>query len=147
MLVALNRSGRPALGIDMSEVAVATTRRRGGQALHRHLAERLPAEGRWGTVLLVDSNVGIGGDIGGLLSRCCELIGPGGLVICEVDPAPDRHEVQQVVLTVDGTVSAPLPWSRIGARTLARFAACVDLLVVEEWTAGERVFVTLRRSA
>ena len=147
MLVALNRSGRPALGIDMSEVAVATTRRRGGQALHRRLADRLPAEGRWGTVLLVDSNIGMGGDIEGLLSRCCELIGPGGLVICEVDPAPDRHEVQQVVLTVGGRTSAPLPWSRIGARTLARFAARLDLLLVEEWTAGERVFVTLRRTA
>jgi glycosyltransferase A (GT-A) superfamily protein (DUF2064 family) len=146
MLVALNRSGRPALGVDMSEVAVATTRRRGGLALHRRLAERLPAEGRWGTVLLVDSNVGIGGDIEGLLLRCCELIGPGGLVICEVDPAPDRYEVQQVVLTVDGAASAPLPWSRIGARALAQFAARMDLLVVEEWTAGERVFVSLRRS-
>jgi glycosyltransferase A (GT-A) superfamily protein (DUF2064 family) len=146
MLVALNRSGRPALGIDMSEVAVATSRSRGGLALHRRLAERLPAEGRWGTVLLVDSNVGMGGDIEGLLSRCCDLIGPGGLVICEVDPSPDRHDVQQVVLTVGGTASAPLPWSRVGARTLARFAARLDLLVVEEWTAGERVFVSLRRS-
>jgi hypothetical protein len=67
-------------------------------------------------------------------------------VICEVDASPDRHEVQQVVLTVDGQASATLPWSRVGARTLARFAARLDLLVVEEWTAGERVFVTLRRS-
>lgn len=146
MLVALNRSGRSALGIDMSEVAVATTRRRGGLALRRTLAERLPAEGRWRTVLLIDSNVGMGGDLEGLLNRCCDLIGPGGLVICEVDPLPDRYEVEQVVLTVDGVASAPLPWGRIGARTLSRFAARLDLLVVEEWTAAERVFVTLRRS-
>lgn len=146
MLVALNRSGRAALGIDMSEVAVATSRRRGGLALHRRLSERLPAEGRWGTVLLVDSNIGIGGDVTSLLARCCELIGPGGLVICEVDPFPDRYEIHQVVVTVGGTASAPLPWSRIGARTLARVAARLDLLVVEEWTTGERVFVTLRRS-
>jgi SAM-dependent methyltransferase len=147
MLVALNRSGRPALGIDMSEVAVAATRRRGGLALHRRLAERLPAEGRWGTALLVDSNVGIGGDIEALLLRCCQLIGPGGLVICEVDPSPDRYEVHEVVLTVEGAAPASLPWSRIGARALARFAARLDLLVVEEWAAGGRVFVSLRLSA
>lgn len=146
MLVALNRSGRPALGIDISEIAVATTRRRGGLALRRRVAERLPAEGRWGTVLLVDSNVGIGGDIEGLLGRCRQLLGPGGLLICEVDPSPDRHDVDQVMVTVDGAAAAPLPWSRVGARTLARFAIPLNLLVVEEWTAGERVFVTLRLS-
>ncbi len=146
MLVALNQSGRPALGIDMSAVAVATSLSRGALALHRKVADRLPAEGRWGTVLLIDSNVGMGGDLEGLLRRCCDLVGAGGLIICEVDPSPDRHEVQQVVMTGAGVTSTPLPWGRFGARTLARIAARLDLLVVEEWSADDRVFVTLRRS-
>lgn len=147
MLVALNQSGRPALGIDMSAVAVEASRVRGGLALCRRVSEPLPAEGRWGTVLLIDSNVGMGGDLDALLRRCCELIGAGGLVICEVDQAPDRHEVEQVVLSGAGQTSTPLPWGRIGARTLARYGARLDLLVVEEWTAGDRVFVSLRRSS
>ena len=41
----------------------------------------------------------MGGDINGLLRRCCDLVGAGGLVICEVDPAPDRYGIEQVVLT------------------------------------------------
>jgi hypothetical protein len=146
MLSALSLSGRPALGIDTSEVAVQSSRDRGGLALHRQVFERLPAEGRWGTVLLIDSNIGIGGDVEALLRRCCDLLRPGGLVICEVDPAPDRHEVEQLVMSGAGTTSCPVPWGRVGRRTLARFAACLDLLVVEEWSAGDRVFVTLRRT-
>jgi glycosyltransferase A (GT-A) superfamily protein (DUF2064 family)/SAM-dependent methyltransferase len=144
MLRALNLSGRPALGVDVSAVAVQSSRDRGGLALRRQVFERLPAEGRWGTVLLVDSNVGMGGDVEALLRRCRDLIRAGGLVICEVDPTPDRHEVEPLVLAGAGTRSAPVPWGRIGARTLARFAARLDLLVVEEWSAGDRVFVTLR---
>jgi hypothetical protein len=116
-------------------------------ALHRNVADRLPAEGRWGTVLLIDSNIGMGGDLDELLRRCCGLVGAGGLIICEVDPWPDRQEVQQLVMTGDGRTSTPLPWGRFGARSVAGVAARLDLLVVEEWSAGSRVFVTLRRSA
>jgi glycosyltransferase A (GT-A) superfamily protein (DUF2064 family)/SAM-dependent methyltransferase len=146
MLVALNRSGRSALGIDMSAAAVGTSLSRGGLALQRRITDRLPAEGRWGTALLVDSNVGMGGDVAALLGRCCDLVGAGGLIICEVDPLPDRDEVYQVVLSSDGVTSSPLPWGRVGAGTLARVGAGLDLLVAEEWSAGGRVFVALRRS-
>ena len=95
---------------------------RGGLALHRRISDPLPAEGRWGTALLVDSNIGMGGDLEALLRRCHDLIAARGLVICEVDPTPDRDEVHQVVLSSDRLTSTPLPWGRIGARTLARVA-------------------------
>ncbi len=146
MVVALNRSGRSALGVDMSAAAVDASMTRGGLALHRRISDPLPAEGRWGTALLVDSNIGMGGDLEALLRRCRDLIGAGGLVICEVDPAPDRDEVHQVVLASHRLTSTPLPWGRIGARTLARVASSLNLLVTEEWSAGGRIFVTLRKS-
>jgi SAM-dependent methyltransferase len=146
MVMALLRSGRSALGVDMSEVAVGTSMSRGGPALHRRIAERLPAEGRWGTALLVDSNVGMGGDVAALLRRCCDLVGAGGLIICEVDPIRERNEVHAVVLTVGNVRSTPLLWGRVGASALAEVAAGLDLFVAEEWSAGGRVFVTLRRS-
>ena len=146
MVVALNRSGRAALGVDLSGAAVAASMSRGGLALHRRVTDRLPGEGRWGTALLVDSNIGMGGDVRALLGRCRELVGAGGLVICEVDSTADRDEVHQVVVSSDGLTSAPLPWGRIGARALARVALGLDLLVTEEWSAGGRVFVTLRKS-
>ena len=146
MIVALNRSGRSALGVDMSAAAVDASMTRGGLALHRRISDPLPAEGRWGTALLVDSNIGMGGDLEALLRRCYDLIGARGLVICEVDPTPDRDEVHQVVLSSDRLTSSPLPWGRIGARTLARVAGTLGLMVTEEWSAGGRIFVTLRKS-
>lgn len=145
MVVALNRSGRSALGVDMSAAAVRASMSRGGPALHRLITDRLPGEGRWGTALLVDSNIGMGGDVEALLTRCSELVGAGGLIICEVDGQPDRHEVHGVVLSSQGMTSRPLPWGRIGGRTLAQVAVRLDLLVAEEWSAGGRVFVTLRK--
>ena len=81
-----------------------------------------------------------------LLRRCSDLVSPGGLIICEVDSTPERHDVHQVVLSSGGLTSRPLPWGRIGARTLAQVATGLDLLVAEEWAAGGRVFVTLRKS-
>lgn len=144
MVRALSRSGRAALGVDMSQVAVETTRTRGGPALRRQVSETLPAEGRWGTALLMDSNLGIGGDASALLRRCRDLVAPGGLIICEVDPEPERHEVHQVVLRAPGVSSVPIAWSRVGATALMRLAVSLDLVLNEEWVAGGRAFVALR---
>ncbi len=146
MVQALTRSGRSAMGVDMSQGAVDATRTRGGAALRRLVSETMPGEGRWGTALLMDGNLGIGGDVAALLRRCRDLVGPGGLVICEVDPDPSRDEVGHVVLRSPGVASAPMPWSRIGAATLARVASALDLVLHEEWVAEGRAFVALRNA-
>jgi glycosyltransferase A (GT-A) superfamily protein (DUF2064 family) len=49
MVQALSESGRAALGVDMSSVAVGLSMARGGLALRRRINQPLPAEGRWGT--------------------------------------------------------------------------------------------------
>jgi hypothetical protein len=128
----------------MSSVAVELSKARGGMALRRRIDEPLPAEGRWGTVLLMDTNVGLGGDVAALLARCMRLVLPGGLIICEVDPIPGRHEVHTVILRTQRTTSLPMRWSRVGASALLEVATSLDLLLVEEWTSGERAFVALR---
>jgi glycosyltransferase A (GT-A) superfamily protein (DUF2064 family)/SAM-dependent methyltransferase len=144
MVRALVRSGRAALGVDASGVAVAMSMSRGGPALRRWIGESLPAEGRWGTALLMDGNIGLGGDVAGMLRRCVELVGPGGLIVCEVDRRPDRHDIGEVVLPGDHADGAPLAWSRIGAAALARIGGELDLLLVEEWSGEHRVFLSLR---
>lgn len=144
MVRALQHSGQAVLGIDISSVAVQVGSRGGGQVLRRHLADPLPGEGRWGTALLLDGNIGIGGDIGGLLCRCRDLVGPGGLIICEVDTDPDRNEAYEVVLSDSKRRSAPLPWASIGGRALQQLAAGIDLIIAEEWRADHRVFLALR---
>ena len=140
MVRALHESGRAALGIDMSSVAVAQSRAGGGLALRRAIAEPLPAEGRWGTALLLDGNIGIGGNVNDLLDRCRGLVVPGGLIICEVDNDPDRNDTERVRLSTDLAESAPFAWARVGTRAVQRAAAPLDLLVVEEWHARSRDF-------
>ncbi|MFF3612584.1 class I SAM-dependent methyltransferase [Streptomyces sp. NPDC002580] len=92
LVAELAARGRPALGIDVSEAAVARTVRLGGQALHRSVFEPLPGEGRWGTALLVDGNIGIGGDPAALLRRTAQLLAPGGLLIAETVAGADVDE-------------------------------------------------------
>ena len=145
MLQALNESGVPALGVDMSAVAVQGVRSRGAIAIQARLAERLPAEGRWGTVLLMDGNIGIGGDVGALLQRCRALLAPGGAIIIEVDPRRAWYQTRQVRLTADASgCSTELTWTRTGAAAVKRLAGPLDLLVVEEWIAANRAFLSLR---
>lgn len=146
MVVALGLRGYAALGIDSSAAAVAATRGRGGSALRHGVFDPLPAEGQWRTVLLVDSNIGIGGDVRALLQRCRDLVVPGGLVLCEVSQSRDLHETHDVVLASGPSVSTPLRWSSIGADALREVAAGLDLWVAEEWSADGRVFVALRRA-
>ncbi|MFD5638920.1 class I SAM-dependent methyltransferase [Streptomyces sp. NPDC127077] len=92
LVAELAARGRPSLGIDVSEAAVARTVRLGGRALHRSVFEPLPGEGRWGTALLVDGNIGIGGDPAALLRRTAELLAPGGLLIAETVTGADIDE-------------------------------------------------------
>ncbi|HEY9292260.1 MAG TPA: DUF2064 domain-containing protein [Microlunatus sp.] len=143
LVSALIDHGQPALGIDLSAAAVATSAANGGPALRRDFTGRLPAEGRWGTVLLMDSNAGIGGDVDALLRRCTELAEPGGLIICETDPDPEVDEVLTASLR-SGPAAGTLVWARIGAAALSRRAHRLDLSVVEQWSGSGRSFVALR---
>jgi len=146
LVAELAQRGVPALGIDVSPVAVAQSEARGAAVLRRGVESRLPGEARWGTALLVDGNVGIGGDPYRLLRRCAALVRPGGLVLVEADPDARADDREPVLLVAgDGRRAEPLPWARLGRLALARIAQEVDLAVVDEWQMGGRVFLALRR--
>ncbi|MEU0422426.1 methyltransferase domain-containing protein [Streptomyces canus] len=146
LVAALGARGRRVLGIDVSEAAVARTVALGGQALRRSVFESVPGEGRWGTALLIDGNVGIGGDPQALLDRMAQLLAPGGLLIAETVTDPDVDERVQVRVTdARGATGDPFPWARLGSPALLRHAARTDWAPVDQWTAGGRSFVSLRR--
>jgi len=105
---ALARAGLPSLGIDVSPSALATASSQGAIVLERSVFDRLPGEGRWSTVLLLDGNIGIGGDPLRLLCRLRELLGDGGTAVIEVDP-PGRSLVQDRV-RLCGHSDDPGPW-------------------------------------
>ncbi|MFH8362042.1 class I SAM-dependent methyltransferase [Streptomyces anulatus] len=148
--------GHRALGIDVSEAAVARTRGLGGAALLRSVFDPLPGEGRWGTLLLLDGNIGIGGDPAALLDRAADLLGADGLLIAETAPV-DVDERVRVRLDDgrDGTdgrtapASAcdaePFPWARIGTPALLRHARAGGWRTAGQWGAEGRTFVALRR--
>ncbi|MFE7106885.1 class I SAM-dependent methyltransferase [Streptomyces sp. NPDC057575] len=98
--------GRRALGIDISETAVAHTLRLGGAALQRSVFDPLPGEGRWGTVLLLDGNIAIGGSPPLLLRRTAGLLAPGGLLIAETTPQDIDERVQVRLDDGRGTTDA-----------------------------------------
>ncbi len=137
--------GRAALGIDVSEAAVAHTVRLGGQALRRSVFEPLPGEGRWDTALLIDGNVGIGGDPAALLHRMSQLLAPGGLLIVETVPDVDVDERVSVrVADSHGAAGPAFPWARLGTPSLLRHAARAGWRPDGQWTTGGRSFAALR---
>ncbi|MFI1510855.1 class I SAM-dependent methyltransferase [Streptomyces sp. NPDC020597] len=141
--------GRPVLGVDVSEAAVARTVRLGGQALQRSVFEPLPAEGRWETILLLDGNVGIGGDPTALLRRLSQLLSRDGLLIAETvldGEVDERVTVHVVSFTAGthGTAGPPFPWARLGTPALLRLATGTGWRPERQWTTGGRSFVALR---
>ncbi|MDX2618118.1 MULTISPECIES: class I SAM-dependent methyltransferase [Streptomyces] len=148
LVAALAARGHRALGIDVSEAAVGRTRRTGGAALRRSVFEPLPDEGRWGTGLLVDGNIGIGGDPRALLRRVATVLAPGGLLITEAAP----HDVdERVRVRLDDGREQPgtaphFPWARVGEAALLVHARSEGWEPVGQWEADGRPFVALRRA-
>jgi SAM-dependent methyltransferase len=144
---ALAASGLPALGVDIAEVAVALTVERGAQALSRDVFQRLPGEGRWPTVLVLDGNIGIGGDVTALLRRLAALLAATGAVIAEASAAePGTHDVMTVRFSDgSGAVGPDFEWAVISVDQLVSHANAAGLVASDQWSAGGRDFVRLQR--
>ncbi|MFI0975672.1 class I SAM-dependent methyltransferase [Streptomyces sp. NPDC021093] len=139
LVVALAELGRVALGLDVSREAVARTEREGGAALCRSVFDPLPGGGRWDTVLLMDGNIGIGGDPAALLARIAELTGPSGMLIVEVAEQDLDERVEVRVGDGRGALGESFPWARIGDRALLRYAGATGWTAGDHWrTAGRR---------
>ncbi len=142
LVTALAARGVPALGVDVSLVAQRQCRRRRAPMLRRDLFRPLPGEGTWQHVLLADGNIGIGGDPHRLLQRAARLLGPGGTLLVEADPASQ--------LLWRGTAQvgsgAPLPWACAGADALRHLAATLGMHAIDGYR-GRRSFVQFAASA
>jgi SAM-dependent methyltransferase len=129
LVVGLARRGTVALGIDPAPGAVEIARRRGAPVLQRSVFDAVPGQGRWRTVLLVDGNIGIGGDPVRLLQRCGSLLAPGGTVIAEVE-APGAGLARHRARLERGDTCGPwFPWAVVGTDALPGVARRAGLLV------------------
>lgn len=141
LTIALSEHGIPALGIDISQVAVARVRKAGAPALHRSVFEPLPGQGRWATALLADGNIGIGGVPARLLRRCAQLLAPGGRLLIEAESGDVDEQVTAWLEHPDGRRGPGFPWARVGTAGVLRAAAAAGLHVVDQWHDADRAFV------
>jgi hypothetical protein len=104
----------------------------------------LPGEGTWGHVLLVDGNIGIGGDVAALLARCAELATPDGEIVVETHPDPHRDaRFTGRLADAEGHASAEFPWAEIGVLPLEALAGRLGLGLRQSWVIGDRGFARL----
>ncbi|MFE0421838.1 class I SAM-dependent methyltransferase [Streptomyces sp. NPDC058953] len=134
LVEALASRGHRALGIDVCASAVVSTFRRGGSARLGSVFDPLPDEGRWGTALLIDGNIGIGGAPLALLERTRQLVRPGGLLLVET-AAADIDTLHHVRIDdALGARGAAFPWARVGRRALLRHALTAGWTDMDHWT-------------
>ncbi|MGN9908919.1 DUF2064 domain-containing protein [Phytohabitans sp. LJ34] len=147
LTAALAARGVTTLGIDTSAGAVAQARRRGGSALRRDVFAPVPGEGRWAHVLLVDGNIGIGGDPVRLLRRCAALLRPGGTVLAELDAGDTGLWRGYAHLSYGERAhrTAPFRWARLGLTALHRLADTAELTVRAVLHRDGRWFAELER--
>jgi len=142
LTAALHRRGVRVLGLDvLAEVPVLA--RRAGAPVHLgSVFQALPQEGAWGSVLLADGNVGIGGDPGRLLRRARSLLSAGGTVLVELQPE-DRGRGGRVRLEGLGCASDWFDWALLSPPGLPAVAAEAGLDVAQVWQAESRAFAEL----
>lgn len=142
---ALQLSGVPTLGVDLSGHAVRSAVGRGAIAIRRDLFAPLPAEGRWQTILLADGNIGIGGDAVRLLSRCRELLAPGGRILLDLARPGTGYVRRQVRLAAGKRHSEWFDWCWLDHQAVAVLAVPCGLRLADYWTAGDRWLAELVR--
>jgi SAM-dependent methyltransferase len=143
-VLALARRGVVALGIDVSLHALERARQRGAPVLQRSIFGRVPGPGRWGTALLLDGNIGIGGRPETLLRRVRELLRADGRILAELAPPGTGGTVERVYLEVDGRTGPAFEWTRVDSSGITAVAARAGLAVETRWTDDGRTFAALR---
>ena len=141
---ALGERGIHAVGLDIAETAVVMTRRRGVHAMLRSVFHPLPHEGHWATVLLIDGNIGIGGNPHRLLTRVRALLNAGGRVLVESDEDAFADEATLMRFSQHGEAVGPtFPWARVGVHALLTYAATAGFALVRQWQVDGRTYVEL----
>jgi SAM-dependent methyltransferase len=140
---ALAARGVPSLGIDTSAEAVHIASARGAAVIHRSIFDRVPALGRWATALLLDGNIGIGGDPVALLERVRELLAPRGCAVIEAEGPGVGCRRGRARLQVHDRCTEWFPWARVGLDALHDIALHAGFSPCRVVTGGGRWFATL----
>jgi SAM-dependent methyltransferase len=142
-VAALAQHGRIVLGIDVTPAAIAMARRRNVPVLERGVFDAVPARGRWGSALLLDGNIGIGGDPVVLLHRVRSLVRPGGVVLVELEAVNAVRPPTAARLVVDNDPGPWFAWARVSVDEIDGLAISAGFRVDLRWRDGARSFARL----
>jgi SAM-dependent methyltransferase len=143
-VLALAARGVSALGLDLSPLAVRLARRRGADVVRGNVFGEVPRAGHWGSALLLDGNIGIGGDPPALLRRVASLLRPGGVIAVEVEVgAIVSSRDLPVRLRAGHAESDWFCWGRLGVEELDDVARCCGLDVRRRVEVGGRCYAEL----
>ncbi len=137
---ALAERGEVALGVDLSPHAVTMCRDKGLAVLQRSVFDALPKTGQWQSALLLDGNIGIGGNPVELLRRVRSLLRPNGRVLVEVERHIRETERLSVRLEIDGEVGPWFSWSQLCVCGLEKLASEEGWSVLEMIESHGRFF-------
>lgn len=142
-VLALAKRGKVALGIDIAPTALSIARDRGAPVLERSVFDHVPAAGRWRTALLLDGNIGIGGDPVVLLRRVRDLLAATGTVVLELE-GPGTGVVPVTARIRSGAeLSPPFHWCRVGIDGVEEVALTAGFLHLHTTTRAGRWFSIL----
>jgi SAM-dependent methyltransferase len=144
-VIALIQTGHAALGIDVSSAAVHAARRLGAPVVQVSVFGEVPAAGCWRTALLLDGNIGIGGDPVLLLRRIHALLSASGTALVELDPPGVTPGRFHACVEHGGRTGPRFPWARVGPAHLRRVASRAGFDVREIWQSARRWFAELDR--
>ena len=145
-LQALADRGVDALGIDPSSCAVEIARRKGARVVLGSVFDEVPLTGGWGAALLLDGNIGIGGDAVRLLHRVHELLRPGGAAVVELAP-PGTHSTSAQMRLETATLSSDwFAWATVSASEIDAMAAELGFGIVDRWSRQDRWFVRMAKA-
>lgn len=139
----LARRGVHAVGIDHAPEAVRAAHERGARAILGDVFAAVPREGAWGSALLLDGNIGIGGDPERLLRRVHELLRPGGRVLMELERPGSGSRSMNVRTEHGERVSGWFGWAQLAVDDLPRLAIATGYEVSEAWHAEGRWFARM----
>ncbi|CAN5213475.1 hypothetical protein BH20ACT24_BH20ACT24_21360 [soil metagenome] len=140
---ALLERGVDAFGVESSPTAARLATRRGVPVLQRSIFDGIPGAGRWGSALLLDGNIGIGGDPPALLRRVRTLLRPGGSAVVEVT-SPARCGRMGLACLESGRHRGPwFRWARVELPAIARMATAAGFRLRRLDGGGERWFARL----
>jgi SAM-dependent methyltransferase len=142
-VAAVAERGVEALGIDVLPEALRAARSRGAAVLERSVFADVPRAGEWATILLLDGNVGIGGDPVALMRRVRELLSPKGCALIELEAPGVGLQRDDGRLETPHGRSLPFAWGRVGVDGIEALSRQSGFAVTDLRTAADRWFAEL----